>query len=58
MSRGGAAKVVTPENAPDISNASWSKDGKTIYFIGIRRRAQRALHDAGGWRRREGDYFR
>jgi dipeptidyl aminopeptidase/acylaminoacyl peptidase len=31
---GGAAKVITAENAPDISNASWSKDGKTIYFVG------------------------
>ncbi len=54
---GGAAKVVTPENSPDISNASWSKDGKTIYFIGSEG-VRSALHHAGGRRRGEGDYFR
>jgi dipeptidyl aminopeptidase/acylaminoacyl peptidase len=47
---GGAAKVVTPENASDISNASWSKDGKTIYFIGSEgvRSALYTMPSAGG----------
>ena len=47
---GGAAKVVSPENAPDSSNASWSKDGKTIYFIGSEgvRSALYSMPAAGG----------
>jgi Tol biopolymer transport system component len=47
---GGAAKVITPENAPDVSNASWSKDGKTIYFIGSEgvRSALYSMPAAGG----------
>ena len=47
---GGAAKVITPENAPDTSNASWSKDGKTIYFIGSEgvRSALYAMPAGGG----------
>lgn len=47
---GGEARVVTPENAPDVSNASWSKDGKTIYFIGSQgvRSALYTMPAAGG----------
>jgi dipeptidyl aminopeptidase/acylaminoacyl peptidase len=47
---GGAAKVITPDNAPDASTASWSKDGKAIYFIGSEgvRSALYTMPSAGG----------